>query len=215
MRLSTSLKCFLLTALIVLAFAACWQSAEPTGAPAAEPRPGQFPFSTVEPAVYQTTVEVRGEGVNDRWFVAKRNDRWRVDFYDSGELASSLVRSDALYRIDHRKKVYFPLTTAGGPSLNPADRFFRHREYRRFERVGEEGQLTRFRVTSEDGPGVVDLLVDEKNGLVLREEFRPAADAQPNFTYEMKDLTLSVDDQVFAFPAGYRRLNEAPQTKDE
>lgn len=211
MRLSNSLKCFLLTALIVLPFPACRQAVEPLGVPASEPRPSPFPFTTIEPPVYQAVIEISGDGVSDRWFVAKKNELWRIDFYDGGGLTDSIIRSGELYRVDHRSKVYFPLSGgAGDPGLDPSSRFFSRRENLKFSRVGTEGDLTRFRAASDAGTGVVDVLINEANGLMVREEFRPSPDAQPNFVYEMKDLAMSVDDQVFAMPQHYRRLEKPP-----
>ena len=166
----------------------------------------EFPFSTKDPDIYQATLIVESGAFRDKWFVARKNEKWRIDFFENGELSRSKVSSDAVYLIDHKKKSY--VTNAGNAdSLDDlTDKFFKGTEYRSFKEIGHDGDFVKYTVTDSAGKTNAIIFVDAHNGLIMKQEF--IASDRPGsipFVYRVEDLKFEVDDTVFAIPAGFRR----------
>jgi len=81
-----------------------------------------------------------------------------------------------------------------------------------FESLGKDGELSKYNVILEGSDSAKAVIyVDEKNGLVMKEEFfslkgQAEESAKPVFVFELRDLKMDVDDSVFTIPAGYKKL---------
>src|SRR3954453_710884 len=62
-------------------------------APAAN-QASDLPFSTKEPPVYQGDFYAGTSDYQNRWFVARKGDNWRVDFYRDGTKAWSQLKTE-------------------------------------------------------------------------------------------------------------------------
>lgn len=172
----------------------------------------EFPFSTAEPNIYQGEFVVTAAGTEDKWFIARNGERRRFDILKDGKPFISQIKSDALYFVDHAKKAY-AVRPLSGLMMNIAlDSFYRGKEYRKFEDLGTENGLKKYRATTSDqGKGTILIFVDESNGMMVRQEFTDGGEtnaAGPNsFVYEIRDLKLEANDSVFAIPSGYRKVS--------
>lgn len=175
----------------------------------------EFPFSTREPEIYQGEFVVITGKNEDRSFLARKGDRWRMDIFRGGERWLTQLKTDKLYAIDHAKKTYAATPeTANARDNGPNDmtaNFFRGKEYREFDEIGREGDLIRYKVRETDASNTaVMITIDQKSGLMVRQEFRDSgadAGSPAAFVYEMRDLKLEVDDGIFSIPAGYRKVS--------
>ena len=187
-------------------------------APANTPDSGP-PFSTREPEVYQGDFYVGTNDYQKHWFVAKKAGNWRIDFFDDKTKEWSQLRSDALYYIDHKKKIYAAEpqdvhTTVDSPYFTSIlSGFFKNKESRQFEDLGEEGGLHKYRVRGAGAAKDESLLyVDAPTGVVVKQEFlahneQNGTESTMKYVYEIKGLRLDVDDTVFQLPADYKQVS--------
>ncbi len=214
MFLSTERKSFLLIAFCSFFLQACSssQTNEKKDISLTVDTKSEFPFSTREPEVYQGDFVVNGKAEN-RSFMARKGQKWRVDFFKNNEPSMAHLNADQLYVIDHKKKLY-AVNDGGDPSgrltQGPTFGYFRSIEYPKFDEVGREGYLIVYKVRS-DNPNVVNLsYVDPSSGMIVKQEFKTRNESGEEFhldyIYEIKNLKLEVDDSVFAIPEGYRKV---------
>jgi len=179
-------------------------------APIAAETPGEFPFAIKEPAVYQAEIVATGDGVDKRWFVARDGERWRIDLPENGEPSRTRMRLDAVYSIDHKRKIYTVAETSGETVAGLTDRFFKGNEYRKFEKVDAANGVTRYRIANKGNMGEIVVSVDDATGMVTREELVPPAGSEvPPFVYEIRGLKFALDEGILAIPAGYRQVSLA------
>ncbi len=181
----------------------------------------EFPFSTKEPETFQAEFVVTSGGSAKRWFLARDGSRWRFDIYKGAELASTQLRTDKVYLIDHLKKIYSEETQTPGIREAPdpiLSAFYRGREFHKFEAIGSGDGLAKYRVVpGEDSKEDIFIYIDEPSGMIVKQEFYAGAGDQASiaYLYEVRGLKLSVDDGVFDLPNGYRlvKLDEFQQAR--
>lgn len=212
MRLSNARKYILLTCFSALISIACGSSPgnnNQTAITNAETL-GEFPFAIKEPLTYQAEVAASGDGVDKKWLVARDGERWRIDFLEAGEPSRTRMRLDAVYSIDHKSKVYTVAETSGETVAGLTDRFFKGKEYRKFEKLESQNGVTRYRTQNKNGQGEIVMSIDDATGIMIREEFLPPPGSQGSpFVYEIRNLKQSVDEGTLVLPAGYRKVTPA------
>jgi len=223
MFLSTLGKFLLFAAFSAGLFTACGtsQSSVNTEVPQIPEQKSEFPFPVKEPDTYQADVVVTANGAEDRFFVARKGDKWRRDHFSGPTRSITELRTaDGVYLIDHRKKAYSAEPAAGNDvtDLDPSSvSVFRGKEYRDFDEVERGGGIIRYEgrkgETSQDG---ILITIDEASGMMVKQEF--TSPAGEGFVYELRDLRLDVDDSIFQIPAGYRKvalseIRTAPKAK--
>jgi hypothetical protein len=215
MFLSNLFRAFLLAAVCACLLQGCGstQSNQTTHAPVPVERKGEYPFETREPDTYRGEFVIDGrEG--DRTVVTRKGDRWRRDHYHEGEIMFTELKSDKLYAIDHKRKIYAeaPSTIAKDPFNEMTFDYFKGKGYREFDEVGRSGSIVKYKVRqTPEMKDDVFLDFDETSGLIVRQEFKghstdantPAA----NYLFEIRNLTLTVDDSNFELPAGYQKID--------
>ena len=212
MFLSNPRKSFLTVALCAVLLQACGgsQPKENKDISLTGGTKSEFPFSTKEPEVYEGDLMVGSGDVQDRYFVARKGDRWRCDVFRGADLSMSQIHLDKMYVIDHQKKTYWE-TPASGPAadnVNDVTRnFFRGYDHRDFDEIGREGTLVKYKVRNSDGSRVdVIVTIDTANGLMVKEEFLSPNKQGSDFVSEIKNLKMEVDDSVFDIPQGYKKV---------
>jgi len=179
---------------------------------------GEFPFSTREPEVYQGDF-FQSDGINEsHHFVARKGNRSRYDRFRIGPWRTEIM-NEAFYTIDHERKIYTEQSiTPGSPEVGEkhigiTNSFFLGKEYREFDDLGHEGGLRKYKVRQKDAAkGEVFIYIDEPSGMIVRQDFtigNGEAGAKRNFTFEIRNLKLEVDDGVFQVPVGYRKVSQA------
>ena len=216
MFLSTERKSFLLIALCSFFLQACSssQTNEKKDISLTVDTKSEFPFSTKEPEVYQADIVTASDGYEGRYFFARKGDRWRYDLFRRDVQTISEIHSDRLYRISHRNRVYCELplqseTSVPGPFGNNEmglNLFPRGHEHYEFEEIGREGSVIKYKIRS-GLTGKCDTLiyVDTVARMITKQEFLDA-DGNKNYVYEIKNLKLEVDDNIFQLPEGYRKV---------
>ncbi len=215
MFLSNPRNPFLLALFFATLFQACSSSGANTNkliSLTAETK-SEFPFSTIEPDVYKGEVVVTTGQLEKKWFVARRADQWRLDVVGANGPVISQLKTDRLYQIDHRKKLYAADDAAESdpaPINELTANIFRGKEYRDFDDLGRDGALRKYKIReTESSKGDILIYVDEASGIIVRQEFfeGKADDNQVSYVYEIRNLKLDVDGSVFAIPAGYRKVS--------
>lgn len=160
-----------------------------------------LPFSKREPDLYQATFVLRTGSGEDRWFVARRAEKWRIDNFENGRVTRSQIFNDRLYSVD---SVGHKCTSPPGYALTPPPdstaNFFRGTDYHRFEQIRDDADRTVYRVVPDEKlRDEVTLEIDKRSGLIVRQTL--AGPDGTTVVWEALDLSLEVDDSVFAVPA--------------
>jgi len=216
MFLSNPSRIFLLTLICATFLTGCGSSTEGPGkqVSSTDERQNQFPFPSVEPAVYQGDFFMNDGSRESHWFIARKGDKYRIDLFHT-ELWRSEIINDKVYSIDHKKRLYQEMPGPGSaPSEttigNVTSTFFGPREYREFEDLGVEGNLRKYRVRPLTGSrDEIFIYIDQPSGLIVRQEFTVGGENGPagSSRFEIRNLKLEVDDSVFAVPAGYTHVS--------
>ena len=169
----------------------------------------EFPFSTTEPEVFQGNFFVSSGDNEKRWFVARKGDSWRLDIFDGGERSLTQLKTDKAYLIDHIRRTYCepPRPSGRNEAVDPIlSGFFRGKVYREFEDLGVHEGYRKYKVT-QDGDSKEDIIIsiDESSGMIVKQDFYEGTGEQARiaYSYEVRDLKLSVDDDVLGLPADY------------
>ncbi|MEO7538669.1 MAG: hypothetical protein ABIV21_01465 [Pyrinomonadaceae bacterium] len=212
--MSNPFKSFLVAGLCALFLQGCGSTSsnQTTHAPVPVERKGEYPFETKEPGSYQGSFVINGREL-DRTFVARKGDKWRRDHYRDGQMWVTELKTDKIYSIDHNRKLYTEVPESiGSDKFNELTfDFFKGKDYREFDEIGRDGTIVKYRVRpSEQMKDSVTIDFDQASGLIVRQEFKAAAagdgDEQAGYLFEIKNLTLTVDDTVFDLPAGYQKV---------
>jgi hypothetical protein len=122
------------------------------------------------------------------------------------------LKTDKMYAIDHARKVYSEAPTLERDSFNEMTfDYFKGKDYREFDEIGRSGSIVKYKVRqSPEMKDDVFLDFDEASGLIVRQEFKGHnADGTPgaNYLFEIRNLSLTVDDSVFDVPADYKKVD--------
>lgn len=217
MFLSNPVKYFLGCGLVCTIFSACgfWQNDANQRVPLVPEAKSDVPFSTKEPDTFQGEF-VRGSGENlEHSYFARKGGKWRLDAENSG----SVLQTDNTYKVLHDEKIYAVMPVAQSSAAAPGFvndltiRLLRTRDYTEFEDLGRDGDFKKYRaVIAESGSSEILIDVDTVSGMIVKQEFR-SLDANwemvPLFTFELRNLSLEVDDSVFEIPKRYRKVSPA------
>ncbi len=213
MFLSNPHKSFLLAVVCLILMAGCGSTPtnDNTTITVIPVSKSEFPFATKEPEVYQGDQVINGnEG--GRTFIARNGAHWRYDHFRDGSPSLTELRTDKLYSLDHRKKIYTEIPLDEVTSFNPTGfDYFKGKEHWDFDVVGREGDILKYKVReTKYMTDAILIYVDEASGMIVRQEFASKSPgdvgAKPIFVYEMRNLKLAVEDAVFALPDGYRKV---------
>jgi hypothetical protein len=212
------LKIRIFEVLLTLAFLfslACASKPTTVNAPIGNTSPADpgLLFATKEPDVYQAEAYLTANGSTDRYFIARNGATRRFDTY-AGEYAAmtELIKDNNRYVVDHSRKAYYiePPSEKGPMAIDPASfAIFQNTVHHEFEAVVRDGDTVTYHAKKLAGDPNEDVLVtvDQKTGLVIREEVK-AADSAQAFTFELKNVKFEAPDDLFHIPAGYTQVSK-------
>lgn len=175
-----------------------------------------LPFSTREPDVYQARiVTTAGDSVRSV-FVARNGPKRRSDLNYGEKNSVITIRAEKEYLMLPEKKLYAELALVQGESTLPPELesvtvgWLTARTPAEFESAGAENGIKKYRsrLSGSDSSEIL-LSVDDVNGLPVKQEFYRLSGDERNLVYtvELLDLRLEAGDELFAIPAGYRKVS--------
>ena len=182
-----------------------------SASPLIEPPKSEIPFETNEPETFQADLITSAGGVETKTRYARKGTNWRVDTFDKETQSRSIITTDKQTHVDHRSKTYSEAPSGGGPADRPAfvndltQTLLGQKEHARFEKLGTDGTLERYRVTVDGSSAPFIITYDNSIKMVTRQE--PETPAEGGFVFEMRGLTLDVSDDIFKVPSGYRKIS--------
>lgn len=218
---SSNLTKFSVTlALIFLLFPACgwWQRSDNSNSPATPPvadeLKSEIPFSSKEPEHFQAEIVVTAGGAERRTFIARNgaNRRWDFNFGAKNQLTN--LQTDKNYLILPARRIYAE-NTAGAETVSTDDwtdflttEWLSQKTEASFEKLETAGNLTKYRVRLGDNDASeIFLYIDEKIGLPVRQEFYAGEQKVLTYSFELKDLKLETDADLFAVPADFKKVS--------
>ena len=215
MFLSNPRQSFLLIAVCVALLQACGssQTKENKDISLTGETGHEFPFSTKEPEVYQGDFVVSENNKEEHYFIVRKGDKSRIDYFPNTEKWRIEIRNDKSCLLTPSSKVYVEIVEAG--SRSPIDslgrQYFIGVEHREFEELGREDNAIKYRVKQTDqAKDEIILWVDQTNKMIVKEEFTEkfysSGGGPSKFVYEIRNLKLDVDDSIFEIPSGYKKV---------
>ena len=154
----------------------------------------------------------------EHFFRARKDERSRIDFFKNGVISVTQIIADKTYMIDPTRKIYTEEGLAAAalnavPLFDATNGFFAGKEFTAFEEIGREGSTAKYRVKNADpAKGEIVVSVDTVSGLMIRQEFLAPngenSEMAVNVIFEIRGLSLDVDDSVFQLPAGFRKVTK-------
>lgn len=222
MFLSNLIKFFAAFALLFALFPACrfWQSGDgekPREKPfVAEELKSAIPFATREPDVFQAEMVIMANDVERKTFIARSGERRRYDYDFGTEHQLTFLKTDKEYLILVKNKIYAEISAAqnGAAAIDDWQDFLttewlNARREASFEKLEQTENITKYLVRL-DGKvfSEVIIAVDETNNLPVRQEFYSVSGAAKTllYTFELRNVQLQADENLFAAPADFRKV---------
>jgi len=218
MFLSNAAGYFVLFAL----FTACvgcgfWQDKAEPGTSIASTEARVTPFSTKEPETYQAEIVITAGGIERRIFTARKGAMRRVDYDFGTSEQKTFLQSEGDYVVSDALKIYAAKSPGkempGSTELenDVTDNLLNRRHDTNFENLGRENGISRFRAVPADSDSSESIIfVNDVLGLPVRQEFYsidPAGQRMLQYTSELRDVRLDVDDALFTVPAKFRKVS--------
>lgn len=171
------------------------------------------PFETREPAAYQADFVTSGDGVESTVHFARSGGSWRFDTFSAGEPSRTIIRTDTTIYVDHASRTFAEapsgIISADRPQLlsDLTTSLLSRFEAGKFEEIGREGSIVRYRVTSDGERNASIVTYDSAIGMVVRQESERAGG--DSFVFELRRFSLEVDASAFQVPQGYRKTQWA------
>lgn len=225
---SNPLKIFLVLAALFCSSCQVWQSAENANTEAfvAEEIKTGIPFSTKEPEVFQAEIVVSTGGAEKKFFTARNKGRHLTVFNrgEKDESAVLLTENGETFIINREKKTFRKNQNGAGDSSSGdrnlldflTTKWLVEKRDARFENLGAENNLTKYRVRLGDSKdSEILVFVDENLKIPVKQEFYSMADGQKNLMYstEVKNFKLQAEEGLFELPKDYREIS--PKDKNE
>jgi len=176
----------------------------PTPAEASE-----FPFSVVEPEVFQAGIVVSGDGIERKMFVARDHAKYRTDYDVDSADRRAVIRGETTFLVSYKDRIY--METSGDGQLEGFDErdagiLLGQQIHANFERAGTENGLEKYEGTLEGQEGSrIVVWFDPVAKMVVKTEFYDPG-GPPLYSTELRDLKLEASPDLFEPPAGFRRV---------
>lgn len=221
---SSATKFFFVFPAIFAVSCAFWRASDAPasnspGASAVSEIKSEIPFATVEPQIYQVEVTITSGGTDRKIFIARNGER-RATVYNPGD-ENAVTRLDyangATFTVYNAGKTY--VETAPGENADEAGandflttERLNQKTAARFENLGAENGLTKFRARLGDGESAnseVLMFYDENLKMIVRQEFYAGDGERKTLTYsiELKNFKTEPDAHFFELPKDYRRVS--------
>ncbi len=206
--------------LIFLLFPACgwWQKSNNANLPqtpqVSDELKSEIPFSTKEPERFQAEIVVTAGETERKTFIARNGANRRYDFNFGAKNQLTNLQTDKNYLILPASKIYAE-NAAGAENVSTDDwtnflttEWLSQKTEAKFEKLETAGNLTKYRVRlGDDDSSEIFLYIDEKLGLPVRQEFYAGEQKVLTYTFELKNLKLETDANLFAVPADFKKVS--------
>jgi hypothetical protein len=214
-------KFFVLAALSVLLFSGCRWSAGSNDAnqgaapPVAEDFKSEIPFSTREPERFQAEIVVTANGAERKTFVARGGASQRYDFNFGAKNQVTALSTDKSYLLAAAHKIYAE-NAAGTDAATPDDwtaflttEWLNQKRDAKFEKLETAANLTKYRVLMDESAATEAFIyIDEALGLPVKQELYAVGEqTAPVYAFELKNVKLEADADLFIVPPDYRRVS--------
>jgi len=179
----------------------------------------EIPFSTKEPDAFQAEIVVAAEdNFEDKTFIAKNgaNRFIAFDFQGKTEFALLQLGGNQSFLIAPSQKIFAEnQSETTGAKIETLDDLLtagwsNQKAAAKFERLGAENNFVKYLVNlDETKKSEIIILVDEKIGLPVRQEFYSISNEQKTLTLtmEMKNFSLQTDAKYFEVPKDYKKVS--------
>jgi hypothetical protein len=182
-----------------------------------------LPFSTAEPDNFQADILITfsdGEETSEqKSFVAKNGIERFTTLSADDETSISLLELGADQRFVLSKTTKSYAQISGVSALNSIEEspfdfltneLLSAKSSATFEKLGTQNSQTKFRVNfigAEESTSFAYIYYDENLKLPLRQEFFSDANSPASYTFELQNVKLETDPNLFEIPSDYRKIS--------
>ncbi len=217
MFLSNPAKSFLACILLLFLVGGCGflKTGENKPVPIVPETKSRIPFKTKEPETFQCEIDVTvGETVRST-LLARKGDLRRIDFDPGEKNQRTILQTDKEYLLSFDKKIYAEKATRTAPISADAQfseltsELLNRGGRAEFEEIGREETVIKYKVSVEDNSNEIIVYFDEAIGMVVRQEFFSGKGVDKTLQYlvAMTGFRTDVGDELFAIPAGFRKVS--------
>jgi hypothetical protein len=216
MQLSNIAKYFIVTAACVLLLQACGSTkpADQSIIPPEDAARTEPPFQNAEPENYQAEVWQISPAGTEKFLIARKGDKWRVDNAYSDPKQTVTLHSDKDYVLSIATKTYAEYTTGHGYDDRAStvegvtDGLWNRRDNAVYEKIGTENGKTKYRVTGAPGKPVESIItIDDALGLPMMKEVYTSENGRALArTTKIADYKTTVDDNAFSIPKDFKKV---------
>ena len=159
--------------------------------------------------MYSANIFTIAGDAQKRWFIVRKNEKWRLDIYHGDALwRSQIFYGGNLYELDHTDRTVTVRRSptdslAATPFGDTIGDNFRGHEHFEFEEIGRDGSIIKYKARSDISKGEIVVSFDTAIKMIVRQEFLEA-DGSVFFVYELKNFSTEVSDSVFWYSSEYR-----------
>lgn len=173
----------------------------------------EIPFSTKEPETFQTEIITKFENETEKTFIAQSKGRF---FSRKSEIATLQTEENKAFLLNFEKKIYVDnsekttvVNTSSGETLDDflTTEWLNQKTDTKFEDLGEENGLDKFRVKFENSESLI--FVDKNFKIPVRQEFYSIEGEAKFLLYsiELQNFKLIAEDNLFEIPKDFRKVS--------
>lgn len=190
--------------------------------PAVEAAKTDPPYPNKEPEKYQTEIWQTTAAGKDKFFVARDGAKWRIDSAYGAPNQVTTIHTDKDYVLAFATKVYAEYPIGHGfdereDTINAMTRgMLNAKEKAAFEKAGDDGGLTKYKIISDAGKSVETLVyVDEKLGLPVKKEVYKTDGGQRvlDYSIQLSGFKSEVDASLFTLSKGFKQVSQDAMKK--
>ncbi|HEX3101233.1 MAG TPA: hypothetical protein VHQ01_05555 [Pyrinomonadaceae bacterium] len=223
MYLKNLAKVLMLVSICSFAFQGCnTAQVDTTSVPAPDASKNDAPYPNKEPEKYQTEIWQTTPAGIEKFFVARDGAKWRIDSSYGQPDQVTTIHTDKEYVFSFAAKIYAEYPISHGyddreDTINAMTHgMLNAKEKGVFEKIGNEGGLTKYKVAPDAGKNVETLIyVDEKLGLPLKKEVFKTDGGQRvlDYSVQLTGFKPAADANMFELLKGYKLVSSDEMKK--
>lgn len=222
---TNTFKLFIVLFFAPLIFSSCsfWQTSENGNTNSntftADELKSKIPFENKEPEVFQAEIVlaafINGEKTERIIKAARSREKIRYD-YPNG-ISFLQLNEDEKFLLETEKKVYAQSASISNSSAETGEmlkdflttEWLSERRNVKFENLGLENGLAKYRVSGENNTSEILIYVDENLKFPVKQEFYSISGEQKIlFTaMEFRNLKLEIDESIFDLPKDFKKIS--------
>lgn len=216
MQLSNLSKYFVFLTLLAALAGGCGgvNSSNNASSAASDLPKSEPPYQNSEPENYQAEISQVRASATEKYFVARKGDKWRVDNAYGDPAQVTTLHTDKDYVMSPATKTYAEFETGHGYDDRAvtveaiSGGMINGRDTAVYERTGTENGMTKYRVTGIPGKPTESIVTVDDNARfpVSKELYKLDSGRALDVTYKLTGFRTEAEESLFAIPKDFKKV---------